>query len=65
MPLLSIKPLFGELGQDPLLVDTVRDWLRRLYGAGLQATLDEASRRATSRGDLKTRRGVRIGNADG
>jgi fructuronate reductase/mannitol 2-dehydrogenase len=46
IPLLSIKPLFGELGQDPLLVDAVRNWLGRLYGAGIEATLDEAARRA-------------------
>jgi fructuronate reductase/mannitol 2-dehydrogenase len=46
MPLFSIKPLFGELGRDPLLVDAVRDWLERLYGAGIEATLDEAARHA-------------------
>jgi fructuronate reductase/mannitol 2-dehydrogenase len=44
-PLLSIQPLFGELGEDPRLVEAVRDWLGLLYGSGIEATLDEASRR--------------------
>ncbi|MFL5210068.1 MAG: mannitol dehydrogenase family protein, partial [Microvirga sp.] len=48
-PLLSIRPLFGELGEDRLLVEPVRDWLQRLYGAGIQATLDEAARRSARR----------------
>ncbi len=48
-PLLSIRPLFGELGEDRLLVEPVRDWLQRLYGAGIQATLDEAARCSAGR----------------
>lgn len=48
MPLLSIRPLFGELGDDPHLVDTVRYWLSRLYAVGIEATLDEAARQAAS-----------------
>jgi mannitol-1-phosphate/altronate dehydrogenase len=45
-PLLSIRPLFGELGDDRLLVEPVGGWLQRLYGAGIQATLNEAARRS-------------------
>lgn len=44
--LLSIKQLFGELGQDPRLVGPVRRWLGTLYAAGIEATLDEAARHA-------------------
>jgi hypothetical protein len=47
--LSSIRPLFGELGEDRLLVEPVRDWLQRLYGAGIQATLDEAARCSAGR----------------
>jgi fructuronate reductase/mannitol 2-dehydrogenase len=45
-PLLSIKQLFGNLGQEPQLVHPVQHWLSRLYTAGIEATLDEAGRRA-------------------
>lgn len=45
-PLLGIRPLFGELGDDSRLVAPVRDWLGRLYRDGIEATLDEAARRA-------------------
>ncbi len=45
-PLLSIRKLFGNLGQDRRLVDAVRAWLALLYGSGIEATLDEAARRA-------------------
>lgn len=45
-PLLAIRPLFGELGDDPRLVTPVAEWLGMLDGRGIQATLDEAARRA-------------------
>ncbi|MGE7414938.1 mannitol dehydrogenase family protein [Methylobacterium tarhaniae] len=45
-PLLGIRPLFGELGDDPRLVEPVAEWLGMLDGKGIQATLDEAARRA-------------------
>ncbi|MCF4126526.1 mannitol dehydrogenase family protein [Methylobacterium sp. SyP6R] len=45
-PLLGIRPLFGELGDDPRLVAPVAEWLGMLYRQGIQATLDEAARRA-------------------
>ncbi|TGD95453.1 mannitol dehydrogenase family protein [Methylobacterium nonmethylotrophicum] len=45
-PLLGLRPLFGELGDDPRLVEPVAHWLGMLYGRGIQATLDEAARRA-------------------
>ena len=44
-PLLSIRPLFGELGEDARLVEAVRGWLGLLYASGIEATLDEATRR--------------------
>ena len=44
-PLLSIRPLFGELGEDLRLVEAVRGWLGLLYASGIEATLDEAARR--------------------
>ena len=44
VPLLSIEPLFGELGQDTRLVDTVRRWLTLLYQSGARATVAEAAR---------------------
>jgi fructuronate reductase/mannitol 2-dehydrogenase len=44
-PLLSIKSLFGELGTDRRLVEPLAMWLGRLYGVGIEATLDEAYRR--------------------
>jgi mannitol 2-dehydrogenase len=42
-PLLSIRSLFGELGDDPRLVARLTDWLASFYGAGVKATLDRAS----------------------
>ncbi len=45
-PLLGIRALFGELGDDPRLVEPVSEWLGMLYRQGIQATLDEAARRA-------------------
>jgi mannitol 2-dehydrogenase len=47
-PLLSIRPLFGELGADPRLIEAVRGWLGLLYASGIEATLDEATRRIGS-----------------
>jgi mannitol 2-dehydrogenase len=44
MPLLSIRSLFGELGDDPRLVGPVREWLALLYELGIQAVLDRAAR---------------------
>ncbi|UZF91105.1 mannitol dehydrogenase family protein [Bosea sp. NBC_00550] len=46
-PLLSINSLFGELRNDPRLVDAVGYWLASLYRDGIEATLDEAARRAS------------------
>lgn len=40
--LLSIAPLFGELGGDPRIVEPVRRWLGLIYGAGIETTLDRA-----------------------
>ena len=45
-PLLSIHSLFGELGEDPRLVQPVEYWLASLYRNGIESTLDEAKRRA-------------------
>ncbi|SEF53930.1 mannitol dehydrogenase family protein [Bosea lathyri] len=45
-PLLSIGSLFGELADDPRLVAAVGHWLESLYREGIEATLDEAARRA-------------------
>ncbi|GGH16310.1 mannitol dehydrogenase [Alsobacter metallidurans] len=42
-PLLSIRSLFGELGDNSRLIARLTDWLGSLYGAGVQATLDRAS----------------------
>ena len=44
-PLLSIRPLFGELRDDARLIEAVRFWLGLLYASGIEATLDEATRR--------------------
>jgi mannitol 2-dehydrogenase len=44
--LLSVQSLFGGLGTDRRLVDPLADWLGRLYRDGIEATLDEAHRRA-------------------
>ncbi len=43
MPLLSISPLFGELGQNERLVGAVRVWLTSLYQRGSLATLAHAA----------------------
>ena len=43
-PLLGLKPLFGELEDEPRLVEPVRRWLGSLYRHGSRATLAEASR---------------------
>lgn len=42
-PLLSIRPLFGELGEDPRLVEPVRRWLGLLHRSGIEAALDAAA----------------------
>ena len=42
-PLLSLRGLFGELGDNPELVRDVGHWLARLYGAGSRATVAEAA----------------------
>ena len=44
--LLSIQALFGDLGSDRRVVEPLASWLGRLYGDGIQATLDHACRRA-------------------
>lgn len=41
-PLLSIKPLFGDLGEDSALVQPVARWLSALYACGIRATLSQA-----------------------
>ena len=45
-PLLSITSLFGELGADRRLVEPLAAWLGRFDRDGIEATLDEALRRA-------------------
>jgi fructuronate reductase/mannitol 2-dehydrogenase len=45
-PLLSVDALFGELGADRRLVEPLAYWLGRIYRDGIEATLDEAYRRA-------------------
>ncbi|WP_158809179.1 mannitol dehydrogenase family protein [Beijerinckia sp. L45] len=45
-PLLAIRSLFGELGTDERLLGPVGAWLGLLDSVGIEATLDEASRRA-------------------
>jgi len=47
-PLLGIRSLFGDLGADARLIEPVRHWLTRLYDSGIERTLDEAARRASS-----------------
>lgn len=44
-PLLGLRPLFGDLGDDPRLTRPVGAWLRTLYLDGVQATLDVAKRK--------------------
>jgi len=41
-PLLSITPLFGELGHDPRFVEPVSHWLGKLYALKTQGTLEKA-----------------------
>jgi mannitol-1-phosphate/altronate dehydrogenase len=45
-PLLSIRELFGELGDDPRLVQSVAHWLGSLYAVGSLATLRRAKAEA-------------------
>jgi mannitol 2-dehydrogenase len=45
-PLLSIRSLFGELGDDPRLVAAVNVWLSALYSRGIGPVLDDAKRLA-------------------
>lgn len=45
VPLLSITALFGELGQDERLVESVRGWLTSLYVEGALKTLEQAAKR--------------------
>jgi mannitol 2-dehydrogenase len=47
-PLLGIRSLFGELGENSRLVMPVGHWLTWLYDKGIEATLDEAARRAVA-----------------
>jgi mannitol 2-dehydrogenase len=41
-PLLGIQPLFGELGQDEVLIATLGKWLKSLYTVGAAETLVRA-----------------------
>ena len=43
-PLLSITELFGTMGADPRLADTVGRWLASIYRQGSRATVAEAAR---------------------
>ena len=45
-PLLSIRALFGELGEDARLVEPLARWLASLYAAGSLATLRRAAAEA-------------------
>lgn len=47
-PLLSIGSLFGELGDNPALVEATRHWLTSLYDRGIAATLDNAAAMAAT-----------------
>jgi fructuronate reductase/mannitol 2-dehydrogenase len=44
-PLLSLRQLFGELGDDPRLVRPLGAWLASLYDQGTRATLQSAHQR--------------------
>jgi mannitol 2-dehydrogenase len=44
-PILSIRQLFGDLGQDARLVRAVGGWLASIYGKGIKATIAEAAER--------------------
>ena len=48
-PLLSERSLFGELGDNPLLVEATHRWLASFYNLGTHHTLDEAERLASRR----------------
>jgi mannitol-1-phosphate/altronate dehydrogenase len=41
-PLLSIAPLFGDLGENPALIQPVARWLSDLYADGARATVSRA-----------------------
>ncbi|WP_165982539.1 mannitol dehydrogenase family protein [Dankookia rubra] len=41
-PLLAVRPLFGELGEDPRLRQAVGRWLASLYAVGCRETLRRA-----------------------
>ncbi|PXA86768.1 mannitol dehydrogenase [Nostoc sp. 3335mG] len=43
-PLLSMRALFGDLGDDPRLREAVSPWLASLYADGVSATLEHAAR---------------------
>jgi mannitol 2-dehydrogenase len=43
-PLLSLRQLFGELGDNPALVRPLGGWLASLYDNGARATLEQARR---------------------
>lgn len=49
-PLLSVRSLFGELGDDRSLVEATQRWLALLYDRGIHQTLDEAERLAARQG---------------
>ncbi|MBN9498512.1 MAG: mannitol dehydrogenase family protein [Alphaproteobacteria bacterium] len=42
-PLLSIEPLFGDLGRNAALNAATQRWLVSLYDSGIDATLDKAA----------------------
>jgi mannitol-1-phosphate/altronate dehydrogenase len=42
-PLLSIRSLFGDLGDDPRLLTPLRRWLASLYAVGARRTLQDAA----------------------
>jgi mannitol-1-phosphate/altronate dehydrogenase len=42
-PMLAIRPLFGELGEDERMIAAVGRWLTRLYSVGAAATLAGAA----------------------
>ncbi|MFC0407666.1 mannitol dehydrogenase family protein [Roseomonas elaeocarpi] len=44
-PILSIEPLFGELGRNEQLITTVGNWLRSLHEKGAKRTLEDAAQR--------------------
>lgn len=44
-PILSIRALFGDLGQDPRLAAAVGGWLASIHDRGVRATIAEAAER--------------------